>query len=46
MGIGINPIEKKRAQVKSYYRKLTRYFDDKMQLLDLVLTEAKYARLI
>ena len=39
-------IEKKWAQVKSYYRKLTHYFDDKMQLLDLVLTENKYARLI
>ena len=42
----LNPIEKKWAQVKSYYRKLTHYFDDKMQLLDLVLTENKYARLI
>ncbi len=42
----LNPIEKKWAQVKSYYRKLTHYFDDKMQLLDLVLTETKYARLI
>ena len=36
---GLNPIEKKWAQVKSYYRKLTYYFEDKMQLLDLVLME-------
>ncbi len=42
----LNPIEKKWSQVKSYYRKITHYFDDKMQLLDLVLTEDKYAKLI
>ncbi len=42
----LNPIEKKWAQVKYYYRKLTHYFEDKIQLLDLVLTENKYARLI
>lgn len=42
----LNPIEKKWAQVKSYYRKLTHYFEDKMQLLDLILTETKYARLV
>lgn len=42
----LNPIEKKWAQVKYYYRKLTYYFEDKIQLLDLVLTENKYARLI
>ena len=42
----LNPIEKKWAQVKSYYRKLTHYFEDKMQLLDLVLIEKEYAKLI
>lgn len=42
----LNPIEKKWAQVKSCYRKLTHYFEDKIQLLDLVLTESKYARLV
>ncbi len=34
----LNPIEKKWAQVKYYYRKLTHYFEDKIQLLDLVLS--------
>jgi transposase len=35
----LNPIEKKWAQVKSYYRKLTYYFEDKVQLIEMVLME-------
>jgi transposase len=35
----LNPIEKKWTQVKSYYRKLTYYFEDKVQLIETVLME-------
>ena len=35
----LNPIEKKWAQVKSYYRKLTYYFEDKVKLIEMVLME-------
>lgn len=37
----LNPIEKKWAQIKSYYRKWSYYFEDKMELIDIVLLETK-----
>ena len=42
----LNPIEKKWAQVKSYYRKWSYYFEDKIQLLEMVLGSDCGARLI
>lgn len=42
----LNPIEKKWAQVKSYYRKWSYYFEDKIQLLEMVLSCDYGARLI
>ena len=42
----LNPIEKKWAQVKSYYRKWSYYFEDKVQLLEMVLSCDYSARLI
>lgn len=41
----LNPIEKKWSQLKSVYRNLSDYFEDKMKLLDIILTN-KYARWI
>ncbi len=37
----LNPIEKKWAQVKSCYRKLSYYFEDKISLIEIVLLEQK-----
>jgi transposase len=37
----LNPIEKKWAQVKSCYRKLSYYFEDKIKLIEMVLLEQK-----
>lgn len=42
----LNPIEKKWAEVKSYYRKWSHYFDDKIQLLEMVLNRDYNASLI
>lgn len=39
----LNPIEKKWAQIKSWYRKLQYDVDDKMELLDQLLGGNKYA---
>lgn len=33
--------ERKKKEVKSYYRKLSHYFDDKIRLIEMVLLEAK-----
>lgn len=41
----LNPIEKKWAQIKSWYRKWSRYFEDKIKLLEKLLTCKEYARL-
>ena len=41
----LNPIEKKWSQIKSVYRKLNHYFEDKVRLLDIILTN-KYAKWI
>jgi transposase len=35
----LNPIEKKWAQVKTYYRKLTYCYEDKMKLIEVVLSK-------
>ena len=37
----LNPIEKKWAQIKSYYRKFKTYFQDKMKLIEQLLLEVK-----
>ncbi len=42
----LNPIEKKWAQVKSYYRKWSYYFENKIQLLEMILNFNCGARLI
>lgn len=42
----LNPIEKKWAQVKSYYRKWSYCFEDKIQLLEMVLGSDCGVRLI
>lgn len=39
----LNPIEKKWAQIKSWYRKLQYDVDDKIQLLDELLSGKEYA---
>jgi len=39
----LNPIERKWSAIKTRFRKLTYYFKDKMELLDMVLMERKYA---
>lgn len=37
----LNPIEKKWAQIKTLYRKWTYFYNDKMELLDMLLREEK-----
>ncbi len=39
----LNPIEKKWAQIKKIYRKITYKFEDKLELLDDLLNGNKYA---
>lgn len=39
----LNPIEKKWAQLKKLFRKLTYRFKDKMMLLDILLSGLQYA---
>lgn len=36
----LNPIEKKWAQIKAWYRKLTHKYDNKLELIEMLLKEA------
>lgn len=38
----LNPIEKKWAQIKKIYRKMTHKFENKLELLDCLLNEESY----
>lgn len=42
----LNPIEKKWAQIKKIYRKMTYKFENKLELLDNLLNGNKYASLM